>query len=141
MPKKRGQPPKPPEKSRTEKVVHRYTPEEKALLQRAWEASGSPNTLSRWLADQSMEKAKRIIKVERFVEASRVEGAEVDAEELLALSQKDGQGLPSPGEVLYLIERVDAAKIKKKEKLLEFLGFAQRVSEALDKVIAESTRK
>lgn len=61
MTPKRGQPPKPPEKKRTEMVYYRYTPEEKARLEAAWEASGSPNTLSRWLAEVTLEEAERIL--------------------------------------------------------------------------------
>lgn len=61
MTPKRGQPPKPPEKSRTEKISFRYTPEEKAKLEAAWEALGSPNTLSRWLATVTLEEAERIL--------------------------------------------------------------------------------
>ncbi len=61
MTPKRGQPPKPLEEQRTESVSYRYTKEEKALLQEAWELSGSPKTLSRWFAEITLEEAKRIV--------------------------------------------------------------------------------
>lgn len=61
MSPKRGQPPKPPEEQRTESVSYRYTKGEKALLQEAWELSGSSKTLSRWFAEITLEEAKKII--------------------------------------------------------------------------------
>lgn len=61
MTPKRGQPPKPPEKRRTETVFTRYTPEEKALLEKAWELSGSPNTLARWAGEITLQEATRIV--------------------------------------------------------------------------------
>jgi len=62
MPPKRGQPPKPPEKSRTEAVTSWYTPEEKALLKKAYELSGTTLSLSRWIVGITIEEAEQIIK-------------------------------------------------------------------------------
>ena len=62
MSPKRGQPPKPPEKSRTELVSTRYTPEEMKILKKAHRLSMTTKTLARWVVETSLEEARRIIK-------------------------------------------------------------------------------
>lgn len=61
MTPKRGQPPKPPEKRRTEKKELLYSTEELATLEKAYQLDGEPNTFSRWLANMTLEEAERII--------------------------------------------------------------------------------
>ncbi len=61
MTPKRGQPPKPPDKQRTQKTLLSHTEAEKEILKKAHRLSGSTRTLSRWLAELTMEEAERII--------------------------------------------------------------------------------
>ena len=84
MPPKRGQPPKPPQKSRTELVAARYTPEEMAILKEAYELSESTTTLARWVVETSLEEAKKIIASRRLrsVESETIEFSNVTLGEL-----------------------------------------------------------
>lgn len=61
MTPKRGQPPKPPEEQRNDKISLRFTKAERTILEEAYRLSGSPNTLARWLASTTLEEAERII--------------------------------------------------------------------------------
>lgn len=61
MTPKRGQPPKPPEKQRTERIVTRYTKDEMELLDEAYRLSESQRPFSRWLADFTVEEIRKMI--------------------------------------------------------------------------------
>lgn len=61
MTPKRGQPPKPPEEQRKNKASIRYNDVEMKLLEDAYALSDSPKTLSRWLAEITLEEAQKII--------------------------------------------------------------------------------
>ncbi len=61
MAKKRGQPPKPPEQRREIQMKILHTEAERALLEKAYQLSGSPRTLARWVASVTIEEAQRIV--------------------------------------------------------------------------------
>jgi len=61
MTNRRGQPPKPLEQHKNEKQSLRYTKDEMELLREAYRLAGSPRTLARWLAEMTLEEARKIV--------------------------------------------------------------------------------